>query len=358
MANLSALTTNMTETPPVGHTVDSNNIIGAVAGLLGTIGNGMVCFVMIWYRSFFKSVTNKLMLHQSVVDLVLSLVMLVTRLYTPWTQFYCRFSRGWLYWSLAHTSTTSIMLIACDRYTAVCHPTKYRKWFSMYRIKFYLIPVWGFPVIWQSYLMWVHLPAYENSSCLATWGDNNTLKLAFGVATFCWEYMVPLIVMTVTYTHTILSLRMRVLTRARNAAATQPAVNTSNKNAHKDPLQTAKVRLTITFMIVAVFFIICWSPSEITWLLFNFGVIEDGYYSSLWHLGVETPLLCLNTCVNPVIYCVTYTHFRQHLKLVFCGRCKNEVGDSTYVENTENSSEQQRSSQRARGKPLMFQVNT
>ncbi|XP_038054450.1 galanin receptor 2a-like [Patiria miniata] len=350
--------TDLMENSGVAETgFDSSQIIGATAGLAGILGNGLVCFVMLRYRSAFSSITNKLMLHQSIVDFSLSTVMLITRLYTPWGQFYCRVPRGWLYWGLANVSTFSLMLICCDRYVAVCYAVKYRKWFSAKRVKIGLLFVWLLPVLWQSYLVLVHLP--DGASCVAIW-PNDTARLSFGVATFCWEYVLPLALIVVTYSQTILALRKRLRVKAEQAA-TEPSAshsrNAGNK-ARKDPLQTAKVRLTITFLVVAIFFVICWGPTEITWLLFNFGILPGSYYASLWHLGLETPLLCINTCVNPFIYCITYTQFRRHLCKAFCGGCKsNKVKDTSVEVLTENTSDPLQST-RGKGPSTATEVNT
>ncbi|XP_022109807.1 neuropeptide S receptor-like [Acanthaster planci] len=339
-----------------GTGLDSTQIIGAAAGLAGILGNGLVCFVMLRYRSAFGSITDKLLFHQSLVDFSLSTVMMITRLYTPWGEFFCRVPRGWLYWGLANVSTASLMLICCDRYVAVCYPVKYRQWFSIKRVKIGLVFVWSLPVLWQSYLVFVHLP--EGASCVATW-PNDTARLSFGVATFCWEYVFPLSLIIITYSQTILALRRRLRVKANQVANKPSAGHRNTANKVKDPLHTAKVKLTITFLVAAIFFVICWGPTEFTWLLFNFGVVPRSYYASLWHLGVETPLLCINTCVNPFIYCVTYTRFRRHLINAFCSRCKsNKVGNALAEDITDNSSDPLQSTTRGRGQATAIQVNT
>ncbi|XP_038053966.1 galanin receptor 2b-like [Patiria miniata] len=316
-----------------------SQVLGATSGLAGILGNGLVCFVMLRYRSAFSSVTSKLMLHQSVVDFVFSALMLSTRLYTPWTSFYCRFFRGWLYWTLANVSSFSLLLICCDRYVAVCHAAKYRRWFSFKRVMIGLVFVWLLPILWQFYTFLYYTP--DGAACVAVWPEgSSSVQLGFGVATFCWEYVLPLALIVVTYGQTILALRKRLRVKA-NQAATEPSTsrhNPAGNRAKKDRLQTAKVKLTITFLVVAIFFVICWGPAEITWLLFNFEILPLSYYSTLWHWAFSLPLLCLNSVVNPIIYFVTYTHFRKHLIKALRGGCKfNRVENGSVENGTEQS---------------------
>ncbi|XP_038054705.1 melatonin receptor type 1A-like [Patiria miniata] len=314
-----------------GAGLSSSQIIGVIAGLAGILGNGLVCFVMLRYRSAFNSITNKLTFHQSVIDFSLSVVMVATRLYTPWTELYCRFFRGWLYWGFANVSTYSLVLICFDRYVGVCHAAKYRQLFSVKRVKISMFFVWLLPSIFQLNMLLFHVN--DGASCVAIWpeGYSNARK-GFGIAAFTWEYFIPFLLIVITYSQTILALRKRLRAKAQHVA-TAPSTshhNTANTTANKDPLYTAKVKLTVTFLVVAIFFVICWGPTSVTWFLFNFELLPGSYYSTLWHLGLETPLLCLNSCVNPVIYFVMYTHFRQHLIKAVCGRCKsNRVGDGS-----------------------------
>ena len=67
----------------------------------------------------------------------------------------------------------------------------------------------------------------------------------------------------------------------------------------------------VTSLMVCCGFVVCWTPTEITFFLSLIGYPID-LASLLYHLTVA--LAFTNSCVNPFIYAAKYTEFQQAVR--------------------------------------------
>ncbi len=122
-------------------------------GSLGLIGNAFVCLVMLRYRSVFNSTTNKLIIHQSVVDFLGALVSVLRQLLVILPpaivpdnilgSVYCKlWWSPFLQYSLFITSSYNLVAISIERYYATCRPVKHRTTFSNRRLKMVILIAW------------------------------------------------------------------------------------------------------------------------------------------------------------------------------------------------------------------------
>jgi hypothetical protein len=123
--------------------------IYAIIGCLGILGNSTVCTVFLLRRKAFSSVTNMLILNQSIIDLLDSIVFLMLRFgpeYMPVNilgEILCRFwYNEYVLWSLFVASTVNLVFVSLERYFATCHHVKHRKLFSA------KVPKIGIPCVW------------------------------------------------------------------------------------------------------------------------------------------------------------------------------------------------------------------
>ena len=92
----------------------------------------------------------------------------------------------------------------------------------------------------------------------------------------------------------------------------------------------ANKNVTITLLVVAVSYAICWIPSQIDYILFNLG-LRHGVFIGDVGRGIQL----LNVCINPFIYCFTYERFQKQLKKMVCGGCqRNRIN---HVDTTSGS---------------------
>ncbi|XP_071809746.1 galanin receptor type 1-like [Asterias amurensis] len=293
-------------------------VLGAIYGIigcLGILGNLLVCTVFLMRRKVFSSTTNLLILNQSTIDLADSIFYLVLR-FGPqlseqgdniWGELACRiWYSEYVIWSLFVASTVNLLFVSLERYFAICHAVKHRKIFTTRRANIGRVVVWIIGFSYQSY--WAALHTLEDGKCYAHWPTPTIQKIG-GVFFFTCEYLIPLIIMSFSYANIVIMLR-------RKSKRDNKEVNT---------FQRAKRNVTVTLCVVFLSYSVCWTPTEIAYLLYNLGGDYD--FESVLH-RIFTALVLGNMCVNPIIYVFKYERFQVELRRIFCKH--NRIGNSSF----------------------------
>ncbi|XP_072048065.1 galanin receptor type 1-like [Amphiura filiformis] len=286
-------------------------IVNAFIGCCGLLGNGLVCFVLILRRRKFRSNTGLLIFNQSLIDLISSAVFSSLR-FGPdsyalpsifWSDAICKvWASEYILWSLFYVSTSNLVVISLDRYFAMCHPIRHRSTFTKRRVQFAMGAAWAIGFIYESY--WIGLNHFMpiTGACKPQW-PNATVQMAVGILLFILEYLFPIFLMGFCYINIIC-----VIHRRRH----------SNLNTQVENFLRARKNVSITLCLVAVSFFVCWTPTEVSYLMFNCGWGYD--FQSIFHDAVVV-LVQLNLCVNPWIYSFKYEQFQRQTKDIFCSCC-------------------------------------
>ena len=173
--------------------------IYALIGVLGFVGNGLVCLVFLTQKRSFRSVTNLLILNQSIIDLSSTAIFLLLRLPPTivrlpdtllgelacrlWVSEYCM-------WSLIIASTANLVLVSLERYFATCFPVKHRFHFTAPKAKAGVAFSWLWGFTYQLY--WLILRDFRDGVCDVMW-SSRTLQKVMGVVFFLLEYLLPLL---------------------------------------------------------------------------------------------------------------------------------------------------------------------
>lgn len=280
-----------------------------IIGFLGILGNGVVIIVFLANRKVFRSITNLLILNQAIMDFVVAIIFLLDRfgpsLYKLTTnetlsEMLCRiWDSEYLLWAFYIASTQNLVMVSLERYFATCHPVKHRNYFTIRGAKIGIAGIWLFGLVYQSYWIFVFFFEFSSQSCFPLW-TNRTLQACMGVFVFLMEYLIPLIVMTFSYVNIILMLKKR------------------GQGKSGSVFQRAKRNVTITLCLVFVSYVICWTPTEFGYILYNCGRPYD--FEGTFHY-VATVLVLCNMCTAPFIYTFKYEQFQNYLKRMFFGRC-------------------------------------
>ncbi|XP_071505718.1 galanin receptor 2b-like [Diadema antillarum] len=289
-------------------------IFYAFIGLLGLVGNSIVCFVFIAKRQQFQSITNHLILNQSLIDLLDSVLFILIHYAAPGisesnsvenrglAEFFCRmWDSEYPLWALYVASTANLVVLSLERYFATCHPVKHRNFFTVRRAKICMVCVWVYGALYQLYWPLVFIYSPERA-CYPHW-PNRGVQIFMGCLLFMLEYLFPIIIMSFAYISIIFMLRRRTK---------------SHGKVQVNAFQRAKRNVTTTLCIVFVSYIVCWTPTELTYLAYNMGYDYD--FNSTTHDVVKGLVLC-NMCVNPVIYAFKYEHFQMEFKNICFARC-------------------------------------
>ncbi|XP_071805852.1 trace amine-associated receptor 1-like [Asterias amurensis] len=290
---------------------------------------------MLRYRSVFNSTTNKLIIHQSIVDFLGAFVSILRQLLviSPPTivpdnipgSVYCK-----LWWSpFLHvfiTSSYNLVAISLERYYATCQPVKHRSMFSSNRLKMVILIIWLCGSVPTAHT--IPISRQISGRCDISW-PSPSFQAVGGSLVFVRDLVIPMTIMVFAYTKIILELRRRSRARADD----------NNQDA-RNMLSRANKNVIKTLLVVAIFFAVCWTPTEIYYMFLNLGAIEVSVYNAT--LPIFSTVVVVNLCVNPFIYCFTYEHFqKQAKKMVFGGRQRNV----NRVDTTSGSTRQEGSTQ-------------
>ena len=132
----------------------------------------------------------------------------------------------------------------------------------------------------------------------------------FGMVLITLQFILPVIILVYCYGRIVWILTRRI----------DSNLQTSDKQT--DKFMLARKNTIKTFLLVGLFFIICWSNNEVYYLMYNLGYNADwnGNYFQFTVL-----MVFLNCTVNPFIYLVKYRDYQSALKrLVGCERKRED----------------------------------
>ncbi|XP_038069057.1 allatostatin-A receptor-like [Patiria miniata] len=296
---------------------------------LAVLGNGMVITVMLLRRRVFSSFTNRLILHQSVIDCVAGVVFFLWRVVLQviekpmsfesniYAQLMCRFINFDLFvWCMNVTSTYNLVIISLERFMATCHPVKHRNTCSSVKLKYAIGTAWAIGCIYSSHFAFLF--EINEGYCQLTELETGLRVFQFS-AEFTIEYLVPITILVCTYGRIIFTLTKK------SANPMIGARNTTNK---------AKKNVLVTTILIGLMFVLCWTPIE---LLFLYSQLTGDWNTSLY--DPFTSLVACNMLVNPVIYCFKYEKFRSELRKLVLKRCRrNRVEDGNTISMSAASS--------------------
>ena len=304
-------------------------ILQLILAIVGIIGNFVVLLV-IFRPGRKRSSTDTLIGALAVADFLTSIFIIPHRQArtvpsTLTAQVYCRIiNSSVLMWISICASIFTLTTISIERLMAVRYPFKFQRIFSPKRTAIAIVLIWIFSIILNTFSFYVHF--LKNSSCLVIFPSSQFQKF-IGVSVFLVEYLIPIIVMVPAHILTVRTLQMR-----RKSLA--------SGDKHDKKLLIAQRRVMEMLFIVVITFIICWTPDQFGFLVFNLGAVDFTHlYSPLYRAFVV--LAFVNSCANPFIYAARNTNFRKAIKELFGRTPKRgyksvfaEVGDSKTSDRT------------------------
>ena len=295
-------------------------IFQTIVGFLGICGNSLVCVVIIKVH-FMHTTTNAFIFNQALIDLLGSLLVICSSLIPipdpipsgAGGLLLCKLwiSKYFLF-GLFVTSTFNLVALTLERYIAIVFPFRYHILGTRRNVIAVILSVWVAAFLFVSYSIFIR--SLENGQCIQ-------ILVAYpqvlGVAVFVITYLLPVTVMLIVYVHITIVLK-------KGAARVGPAPTASTAPGGREAvegqgesLMRARRNTFKTLLIVFVTFTVCWTPNEITFLLFNLGVDVD-FTSAIYIISVA--MVAANGCLNPFIYAIKYKQFRKALATLFCRR--------------------------------------
>ena len=290
----------------------------------GIVGNALTLCIILRSAKMRKKFTNILIANQSCIDLMTSVLIVITKyvyisddnLSGIGAELLCRFWTTELpLWSLVISSSYNLMAMTVERYIAIVHPIFYHTSFTTNRIMLLGGAAWWPGLVLMTCTV-VPTAGVINGRCyvMAIFASVFWKKVC-GVALFVFQYLLPIVV--------FISCYVRMFTALRNQVHPQE----SGVDSHAS-VQKARARRNIlkTLFIVVIAYLLCNSFNQVSFLAFNFGAPLD--FSSHYYNFTVIAMLA-NCCINPFVYALQYHTFQNELRKLFCRRDNAITSDTS-----------------------------
>ena len=221
-------------------------------------------------------------------------------------QLFCRmiFSQ-YLVFTLGIVSVYTVASMAVDRWLAVARPTKYKTTLTKPRVNICVLCIWVISVVLNTphlFEMKAVIGPDNKHKCSWVVLTEGTTRKVVAILEFFGKFFLPLL----TASLTMVSLHNRV--------KTSPALFQSNRGR-------AGLRLLRMCMITTLVLGVCWFPNQLYYLLFKYDITQLD--TPMHHFTV---VLCMfNSCINPIIYCISNKTYRRYFSLLLCPFYRDRV---------------------------------
>ena len=202
-------------------TVGSPTMVASkiIVGSIGVVGNLFVVIVLIKHKKLFQHIKTTLIVNQSVIDGIVSLLLIMTTFVSPElhsgvdglsVELYCKL---WLsqfaIWGLMMSPTYNLMAISTERYLAIVHPIWYKVSFTKNMANTVTFCIWFFGVSFVASII-IPTTGMLRGHCfvLIFWRSRATAGAVAFVQIFV-NIVMPILVHSFCYTSIISVLRKR-----------------------------------------------------------------------------------------------------------------------------------------------------
>ncbi|XP_038045949.1 neuromedin-U receptor 2-like [Patiria miniata] len=306
--------------------------IMAAEGVIGVLGNILVCFVIIRAKCLHNK-SNYLLVNLAVADMLVCLHAFLFKLlstescalnsFVPVSlvgrQIFCRFlASQFLVRALSYASAYNLCVVTLERYVAIVHPLQYERKLTATRMKTLIALIWMISFVFCLPLLFTIQPSDDpDQACSDITYPHQMLPVLFSIFSFLSGYLLPIALMSLAYYKIQATLK-----RQAQVLSLQQV-----KGAAYD-LVIARQRLVSMLTIVLGALIILWTPCHVAYLLcLRPATIGPFLFcaSKNYRNTIEICSLAyyFNSVINPIIYEFKYKKFRKALKIAFCS-CFNK----------------------------------
>uniref|UniRef100_A0A3Q3JVE1 G-protein coupled receptors family 1 profile domain-containing protein n=1 Tax=Monopterus albus TaxID=43700 RepID=A0A3Q3JVE1_MONAL len=198
-------------------------------------------------------------------------------------------------------SVESMVLIAADRYMAICNPMFYSTKVTMRRVQLSIFLCWMFSALYSSFILRDFLiqPDRYNScygECVVV------VNYVEGAVDLFVNFFGPITVIIVLY----IRVFVVAVSQARAMRSHIAAVRLQHSETVK--VKKSEMKAARTLGVVVVVFLLCCSP------YYCYTVAAENSLIAASSAPIQLWLLYCNSCLNPVIYAFFYPWFRKCIK--------------------------------------------
>ncbi|KAK9966645.1 hypothetical protein ABG768_003743 [Culter alburnus] len=306
--------------------------------ITGVLGNLLTCTVITKDRKM-RTPSNLYLFSLAISDLLVLLFGMPLEIYELWQNYPFPFGEGiccfkiFLFETVCFASVLNVTVLSVERYIAVIHPLKTRYAITNKHAQRVIASVWAVSLLCAipntslHGLQYQYLPerVLESATC-------NLLKpkwmynLVIQVTTVLF-YFVPMMMISVLYL-------MIGLTLGRGQKQRKDKQGNHISGSWKIHLDSRLKRQVIKMhFVVVLVFAICWAPFHIDRLLWSFITSWTDHMHNIFeyvHI-ISGVLFYLSSAVNPIIYNLLSSRFRERFQVLICSRLSTNCSrnDST-----------------------------
>ncbi len=296
--------------------------------LFGAVGNGLVCYVVAKNPSM-RTPRNIFIINLAISDLTLCIftqpfnLMKVSMPFWNLGDFMCKFVPMFAGTNV-FVSTISITAIALDRFQVIVYPTRD----NMRKVgaAVALLSIWIISMLMASPLLIFNVTNHVELYGIVLYDvcvENPLLhyeKGAYSIASMIFQYIVPILIVTVAHARICNKLKYRMVNQQPQATVNSPFQKRKNEREAK------RKRKTNTLLVmIAIVFVFSWMPLNVFNIMADFSsnllkrIDKKGLIFPICHL-----LVLNSACTNPVLYGWLNDNFRREfMNVLFSPCCKN-----------------------------------
>uniref|UniRef100_A0A670ZDA2 Neurotensin receptor 1 n=1 Tax=Pseudonaja textilis TaxID=8673 RepID=A0A670ZDA2_PSETE len=314
-------------------------IIYLVLFLLGTVGNSITAYTLVRKKSLqnLQSTVHYHLASLAFSDLLIFLLCMPIELYNfiwvhhPWA-FGNDVCKGYYFLRDACTYATSLNIasLSVERYMAICHPFKAKSIMSRSRTKKFISCIWVASFLLAIPMILImgeiyRIPQDPDSLVCTQIVDDSTLKIAIQVNVFI-SFVFPMAVISVL--NTIIANQLIIMFKQ---AAQEHQVCTIggqqtmlSMSMEPGRVQTLKHGVRVLRAVV-IAFVVCWLPYHVRRLMYCY--ISENQWSDFlfdfyhYFYMLTNILFYVSSAINPVLYNLVSTNFRQIFFSTFVSIC-------------------------------------
>ncbi|XP_027875594.1 neuromedin-U receptor 1-like [Xiphophorus couchianus] len=300
--------------------------------MVGVLGNSLTCAVILRYKVM-QTPTNYYLLSLAVSDLLVLLLGMPLELYEMQQNYPFLLGEGGCYFKIflfetvCFASILNVTALSVERYVAVVHPLKVKHLATRAHVKRVILVLWGLSMLCAMPNASLHgivvLPPrfgreFPRSAICNVVKPAWMYNMIILVATLVF-FALPLLIISILYLLIGLQLHRE---KVRNTAAANGDSLGPNSlsRSHRQRLSKRNLQVTKMLCVLVVVFSLCWAPFHVDRLMWSYIDPSSARHQAIFesvHI-VSGACFYLSSAVNPVLYNLMSTRFRERFGHITC----------------------------------------
>uniref|UniRef100_A0A3Q2YGB2 Neuromedin U receptor 1 n=2 Tax=Hippocampus comes TaxID=109280 RepID=A0A3Q2YGB2_HIPCM len=298
---------------------------------VGVLGNSLTCAVILRYKVM-QTPTNYYLLSLAVSDLLVLLLGMPLELYEMWQNYPFLFGEGGCYFktflfeTVCFASILNVTALSVERYIAVVHPLKVKHMTTSAHVKRVVLALWSLSMLCSVPNTSLHgiavLPPrfgrdFPRSAICQLVKPKWMYNLIILISTLVF-FILPVLIISILYL--LIGLRLhkeRMLSTVEDTCSFGPE---SLRRSHKQKLNKRNLQVTKMLCVLVIVFGLCWAPFHVDRLMWSFmDTSIEGHLRIFEHIHVVSGVFFyLSAAINPVLYNLMSTRFRELFRHIWC----------------------------------------